>query len=273
MFKVGARPEGVDWDKFNKTASNIQTLKSRLTDEAALALASEVLNRVNLRFSSQKTKIKQTPPIKEIETLATALIADCPEKGQIFVSDLYNSGVQIEDIYVCYLAAAARKLGEWWDDDHVSFVDVRIGATRIYAILQTLDQMVIPKHLVNQRSAMFASIPDELHTLGVSMACDLFKQKGWEVDLFIGLTHDELIAEIDHTKLPIICLSAGGSHSIDILAKLILSIRIHRPDLYIFVSGKIVEEVDDLLNIIEPDGIASDIDTALEVMESFYAKA
>lgn len=273
MFRVGAQPEGVDWDKFNKTASNIETLKSRLTDEAALALASEVLNRVNLRFLSQKSRVKQQPLVQDIEALATALIAESPDEGQLFVSRLYDSGVKIEDIYVGYLAAAAQKLGEWWDDDRVSFVDVRIGATRIYAILQTLDQMVIPKHLVDQRSAMFASIPDELHTLGVSMACDLFKQKGWDVDLFIGLTHDELIAEIDHTKLPIICLSSGGSHSIDILAKLVLAIRIHRPDLYIFVSGKIVEEVEDLLQIIEPDGVASDIDTALEVMESFYAKA
>ena len=273
MSRVGGQPEGVDWDKFNKTASNIETLKSRLTDEAALALASEVLNRVNLRFSSQKAKLKQQPPAQEIEAHASALIADSPDKGQLYVSRLYDAGVKIEDIYVCYLEAAAQKLGEWWDNDHVSFVDVRIGATRIYAILQTLDQMVIPKHLVDERSAMFASIPDELHTLGVTMASDLFRQKGWDVDLFIGLSHDELIAEIDHTKLPIICLSAGGRHSIDILAKLILAIRIHRSDLYIFVSGKIVEEVDDLLQIIEPDGIASDIDTALEVMESFYTKS
>ena len=272
MSRVVLQPEGVDWNKFNKTASNIQTLKSRLTDEAAFALASEVLNRVNIRFSSQKSKIKHQAPEEEIEALASALIAESTDDGQLFVSNLCGSGISIEDIYVCYLAAAAQKLGEWWDDDHVSFVDVRIGATRIYAILQTLDQLVVPKHLVDQRSAMFASIPDELHTLGVSMACDLFKQKGWDIDLFIGLSHDELIAEIDHTKLPIICLSAGGSHSIDILAKLILAIRIHRPDLYIFVSGKIVEEVDDLLQIIEPDGVASDIDTALEVMESFYAK-
>lgn len=272
MSKVETQPEGVDWEKFSKTAANIQALKSRLNEEAAFELAKEVLNRVNVRFSLQQKELKHKPSDQEIVALSKALISESDDAGQLFVSKLYSSGTRIEDIYLSYLAAASRKLGEWWDNDHVSFVDVRIGASRIYAILHILDQTVTPKYLVNKRSAMFASIPNELHTLGVSMASDIFKQKGWEIDLFVGLSHDELIAEVDNTDQPIIFLSAGGNHSIDVLAKLILAIRIHRPDLYIFVSGKIVEEMDDLLQIIEPDGIASDIDTALDVMESIYHK-
>lgn len=272
MSKVFLQPEGVDWAEYNKTAINIQNLKSRLSEDAAAALANEVLSQVNARFLTQTSNIKFEPSSEQIDDLARALMNESADAGELFISNLYKSGINIEDIYLVYLANAARRLGEWWDNDTVSFIDVRIGASRIYAILHTLDKLVTPKYLSEERTAFFASIPDELHTLGVNMAADIFKQNGWKIDLFVGLSHDELIAEVDKTKQSIICLSAGGSHSIDVMAKLVLAIRIQRPELQIVICGNIVEEMDDLISVIEPDGVASDIETGLSVMENLLSK-
>ena len=40
--------------------------------------------------------------------------------------------------YLEYLALAARKLGKWWEEDRVSFLDVTLGTGRIYAIIRAV---------------------------------------------------------------------------------------------------------------------------------------
>lgn len=43
------------------------------------------------------------------------------------------------------------------------------------------------------RSALFATVPGETHTLGITMAADLFWDHGRRIDLRTGLDHDALI--------------------------------------------------------------------------------
>jgi len=272
MMKKVYSADSLDWGECEKTASGIKSLKSRLPEDTARTLANEVLYRVTHRFMSkmERTEQLELPSDTEINTLASALVASDLNAGKTFVVNLYDAGVKVDDIYLAYLAEAARKLGDWWDEDRLSFVEVTMGTSRIYSVLRMLDKLSGHKPNLEDKSAIFATVPGDTHTLGITMACDIFQRQGWDIELLVGLGHDELIARIDKTDKVIIGVSAGGEHSVAALAKLILAIRIHRPEVLILLSGAIVAEAENILASIEPDAIAQDIDNAMTIMEEFW---
>jgi len=272
MIKNIYSADSLDWGECEKTASGIKSFKSRLPEDAARTLANEVLNRVTRRFMSNADLAKgfESPSDKDIDALAQALIASDLNAGKTLVANLYDVGVKVDNIYLDYLAAAAQRLGDWWDEDRLSFVEVTMGTSRIYSILRMLDKLSGHKPNMADKSAVFATVPGDTHTLGITMACDIFQRQGWDIELLIGLEHDDLIARIDKTDKVIIGVSAGGEHVLAKLAKLILAIRIHRPEVLILVSGAIVAEAGDILSSIEPDAVAEDIDNAMTIMEEFW---
>ena len=54
------------------------------------------------------------------------------------------------------------------------------------------------------------------------------------------------------------------------LSRLIVALRINRPDAMIFVSGHIVEEAADAIELIGIDGLASDIHAAKVLMNQLW---
>ena len=90
-------------------------------------------------------------------------------------------------------------LGTWWEEDRVSFVEVTVGTSRMYAIMRALRrQMPLASH-IHSKSAIFASVPGETHVLGVRMAADLLRKEGWDIELKIGRTHEELVVEMTNS--------------------------------------------------------------------------
>jgi methanogenic corrinoid protein MtbC1 len=76
-----------------------------------------------------------------------------------------------------------------------------------------LRKMTITGHPVTppqDLTVIFASVPGDQHTLGIRMAADLFRNDGWEIVLKIGLSQDELIADIRKRPRCIVGLSIGG---------------------------------------------------------------
>ncbi|MEL7116153.1 MAG: cobalamin-dependent protein, partial [Pseudomonadota bacterium] len=206
----------------------------------------------------------------EVEKLAKALVGSDPDAGFLMIEDMRDAGTSLEDIYLVYLAAAAQRLGDWWQTSQVSFAQVTIGTSRIYGILRGLDDIRRTAQRRADRSAVFATVPGETHTLGISMAADLFRNRGWKIDLLLGLSHDELLEKVEHTSHLIIGLSASSEQVLAALARLVVAIRIHRPDMRIFISGSAVEHCGDIVEAMSPDGMASDFETAVKIMEELW---
>jgi methanogenic corrinoid protein MtbC1 len=113
-----------------------------------------------------------------------------------------------------------------------------------------------------QKTAVFASVPDETHTLGVTMAADLFRDDGWDVSLRTGLSQDALIEEIEKLDCKLIGLSVSGEHSLRSLSKLVVALHIRLPATPILVAGQSIKEVAPLIDLIGIDGVASTIEDA-----------
>lgn len=256
--------ELVEVDLYQQSFLDIRQLKQSLPEATVVSLAREVLRR----FSEQSATPVFEPD--EVERLSIALIDADPDKAAQFIENQYDRGIKVQDFYLRLLSPAARMLGEWWDDDKVSFTQVTIGTGRIYAIMRSLRIRFEQTDLPVAKTAFFASVPDETHLLGVKMAADLFRQRGWQIDVEVGLDHDSLIARIISSRHRLIGVSAGGLHALPTLARLILALRVSVPGVRILVSGNIVAEATDSLRLMQPDAMTEDFDEAFAALERLW---
>lgn len=270
--KMEANTSPEEWfrpEVFEKTYQEITTLKARLPEDAVVSLASEVIRRVSSRAQVLGVQVLE-PSTEQIEHLARALISKDEGRGAQLVLDARAAGMGIEIVYLRYLAGAARLLGEWWDNSRVNLVEVAIGTSRIYSIMRASNHLFYTKGTYSRKSAVFASSPKETHTLGIRMAADLFRKDGWDIDLMIGRSHDELVEDIEQSHHYLIGLSSAGRHSSAELARLIIALRISKPTAYIMVSGQIVNDAEDIVSVLDADGAANDFETAKAIMDDFW---
>jgi methanogenic corrinoid protein MtbC1 len=270
---AGSKPLGLSnaLDSYLRSDMNVRSLKSRLSVPEVENIVKEVLTRVRADRMRNEASIDM-PSRKKVERLCHSLISEDGEEGRRFIEDVYNDGASLGAIYLNYLAEAAVVLGEWWETDDVSFYEVAIGTSRIYAIIRGLSHLFVPTKPVEVKSAVFASIPGETHDLGVRMAADLFGQEGWNIHLLVGKTHDELVSEISDTDCSIIGLSAAGAHSAAALARLIIALRISNPQAAIVLSGQITNETRDFISHLDVDGVAPDVPSALALFERLSSR-
>lgn len=269
MSDSGQRLASFDVDFYLNSHSNALRLKQQLPEDALDGIVLEVLNRVRSHRFAHLTTV-DTPSRLKIERLCYALISEDPAEGARFITDAQEEGASLEAIYLNYLAEASRMLGEWWDDDHVSFAEVMIGTSRVYSIIRSLSHLFIPDHLVDAKSAVFASVPEETHTLGIRMAADLFNKQGWDIRLLIGKSHEQLLDEVSEQPGRIIGLSAGGRHAAAPLTRLIMALRLNTPGAAIFLSGQITRAAPDLVELMDLDGVATDVETARKLMDRLW---
>ena len=259
-------PVGLDRQKLAIAYTEIAEIRRSLPDEAVTALAQEVVRRVaeNLLAPEQPVAL---PTSAEVDTLCEALLSADDAAAITVIERAQRNGVSYDALCQCYLAEASRRLGSWWDDDKVSFYRVTLAAGRIYAILRVLRlqrEVVLPDL---RRSAIFVSVPGENHTLGITMAADMARDHGWDVELLVGHSHDELARVLTQRVTPVIGLSASTKHSLPALVKLIVALRISNPCTKIMICGQIAILNLNLDGITGADAIATDFDSALAAME------
>ena len=245
-----------------------------LPEAAVRALAREVIGRLD-RIKPNYVKIDAAPSITQITELCEALLSSDNDAGHRLAMAARANGMPIETLHLGYIAEAARMLGTRWENDEASVSQVIIGAGRIYGILRTLREMFVSVRLQrpDRYRAVFASTPGETHTLGVTMAADHLRCKGWQVDIKSGLAHDALVKAISNDDYPVIGLSASTPMMIFPLARLIVALRVTNPAAWIMVGGLIVQEEQHIQSLVDADGVVLDIQSAEAQMEAHMAGA
>lgn len=251
-------------DHYYKSHRQLQKLKSLLPADAVEDLAGEVIRRLSERHAAHPADL---PSSDQIDHLCFALLAEDHEAGATFIADARTAGASIDAIYLQYLSPAARKLGDWWEDSLVSFTDVTLATSRMYAIMNALRHEMPRRTSSVPKSAIFASVPGDDHTLGVRMAADLFRKEGWDIILKTDEDHDSLVSYIAETDVPIVGFSAGGRHSLQALSRLVVAVRIKKPRNLLLVGGHIVEEAPSAIRLLGVDGVLADIETARVLMD------
>jgi hypothetical protein len=84
------------------------------------------------------------------------------------------------------LSAAARRLGEMWQRDELSFFEVSIAVSLIFRLNHDHAQRHVPiAREPDLRQAVFATLPGQAHNLGLVLAAEAFRQADWQVTLLL----------------------------------------------------------------------------------------
>jgi methanogenic corrinoid protein MtbC1 len=167
----------------------------------------------------------------------------------------------MDSIYVDLLVPAARRLGEYWDDDRISFTDVTIGLGRLQQVVRALGWNT-PSHGDNDhmpRSAFFAPGPGEQHTFGLFIVEDFFRRSGWRTWIETAPTPDELADTVRCHWFDVFGMSASGAGHLDQLAANIRRVRAasRNPDIFVLVGGRLFIDCPEMVARVGADATAA----------------
>lgn len=264
----------IDFDEafFQSAQDRAAALEAHLSEPALERLAREVVRRLTSRAARDMDSVDaEHPTDTDIHVLCEALLHADPSVARGMVQRLQARHLNLEVLYGRYLAPAAERLGAMWDHNRISFGEVTLGVSRIFELVHKLRAALPPPKITKEDQVLFASVPGETHSLGVEMAAELFRQKGWDVEVLVGASHGEILDRIERTRFLVLGLSSGGRRTAEALAVLIHAVRAVDPDIYIIVSGVIVKEAPELVSLVQPDSAVSTVEEALATMDLLTA--
>jgi MerR family transcriptional regulator, light-induced transcriptional regulator len=236
--------------------------------DAVQALAREVITRLE-RSKARSGLDDQAIELQAIVELCDALLSSDEAAAEQLVMAAAARGMPADTLHLSYIAQAARMMGDRWDDDSATSAEVIIGATRIYAIMRRLRGIFVSAQAQrpDKFRAVFAAAPGETHTIGLTMAADHLRRRGWQIDVKLAMSHEDLVDQIGHDPYPIIGLSASTPAMIFPLARLIVALRVSNPGAWITIGGHIVDDEPDIVRLIDADARVVTMDDAVAQME------
>jgi MerR family transcriptional regulator, light-induced transcriptional regulator len=206
---MGLRKTALDLDVFARAASRFARKRQVLDTDAIHAVSREIVERLSRSRAVGLDAETVAVDAAEIEAFCDALMQASPSAALEFIDERRAQGLTRQGVYFGFIGAAARYLGEGWEDDRLSFIEVTIATGHLYALMRALraEAQVDQAPQDIGRSAMFATVPGEDHGIGITVAAGLFREAGWDIDLHIGANMPALIARIEATLPSIIGLS------------------------------------------------------------------
>jgi hypothetical protein len=125
---------------------------------------------------------------------------------------------------------SGRGLGEDWDRNRLSFAEMTIGTGHFVALMRAL-RVEEPLQRV-----LFAALPGEGHDIGITIAADLLRDAGRQIDPLVALGHDGLIAHVERSRPSIIGRSLSTEGRLGARVRPVVALRIVTPHVLIGVA-------------------------------------
>ena len=264
MAKTPMNEKTFDRVEYEKAEEQFRLVKKELPEQAVVEVAREVVRRLAFRMP-RSARSSSLPTSTEIERLCDALLSHDNSAADRIILEAREDGVEVETIYLGYVAAAARRLGDLWNADKITFVDVTLASGKLFRIIRGLRHVIAPSIVENrhERPALFALVPGETQTLGIEIATDIFRRNGWDIDMMVGVDHDTLLDQAEMRNYRAIVLVANSDALITRLTRLVLALRISHPLARVVVAGNIVDHHPDIGTLVGADDVIKDIEHAV----------
>lgn len=224
-------------------------------------------SQIGQKRSSQKTKV--TLSSVAVLDFVNQAVHDDPDAAIDHVRHLMDNGVQFQDVLLELMAPAARLLGERWDNDKMSFVEVALGIARMHRILREFDG--IPSHLWSNtgagRHALLLPTPGEQHTFGLRLVQEFLLREGWSVTNRSCENAEELAKVVSETHFDMVGLSLSGGALIEPFLSAIRTIRRETANrgVKVIVGGHLFVERPDLIETCGSDAYAVDAPATVRI--------
>ncbi|WP_322890667.1 MULTISPECIES: hypothetical protein [unclassified Yoonia] len=270
---MGQRQVSFNTDIFTQTASIFETKRQVLPPVVVENLAKEVVRRIVDSKSRAASFDTATISPDRINAFCDALIRPSPDPALRFIEDRRAEGVTRQGVYLGYITGAAVCLDDGWASDKYSCIDVTYGTGHLYALMRALrvEGPTRPVAFQRNRNALFATVPGDDQGISTTVAADMLREIGWEIDLRTKTEHNALVAHIERTCPHIIVLFLSTMRRLDALIQLIVSTRIVLPNCIIGVAPLETINVDRLGALADIDLVFKDVRTACRELDRLIA--
>lgn len=223
---------------------------------AIMALAGPALSEVARRGAIEaQARENAAQPAPALDAYCEALIGMNDEAAADHLLRLAAFGTTSADIFEHVLPEAARLLGDMWLRDEATFAEVTVGSARIQRAVRQYGPAIARGGA--QRDAgccLLACVDGEDHTIGATMAADLFRREGCSTRIAYTAKGEDLGAILEAAPCDVLGFSIASSGTIPIVRSMIRSLR---SDLIlsmpIVVGGPICSEVGDIARLVGAD--------------------
>lgn len=200
--------------------------KPRPTDgDLVRVIEGEIIPRLLL---TQEARAAAAPSLKSLQSRSDA-VDDFARR--VMTEDLtpllsealgrLESGESLDGICLDLFAASARRLGDWWQDDRVSFTDVTVGLCRLQQLVHELSDRMGPRDAGPDAPAiLMTAVPGEQHVFGLVLMAEVFRRAGWRVTSAPDATTEELLALIASEPFDVVGLSLTDPRFWDLALRL-----------------------------------------------------
>lgn len=261
--------ESLDMGVFVRTAGLFQEKRKALAASSVQDLARDIVRRV----SNMKHVAKDAPAAfvaeESVAGFCDVLMEASSTAALEFIRARQAEGASHQVILYGYLAEGARLLGDRWEADEISFLDVIHGTGHLYALLRAVQTTSESRRFEGSsgRQALFAVVPGETHAFGARLAAETFRDAGWSIDLEVGAGHDALVDHVQRTEPNIIGLSLSTEDRLPDLIRLVVALRLVRPASIIGVAPALNMADGAIRSVADVDVIFRDARSAVRDLE------
>lgn len=219
--------------------------------------------------ASEKITLRQVA----VNDFVAQTMIDDPDAAVDYVRHLLTSGVTFQDVLLDLLAPAARILGERWEQDSASFVEVALGMARMHRILREFDG--VPAHLWSTagdgRHVLLLPTPGEQHTFGLRLVQEFLLRESWTVTNHYADDLEELSKVLRSDHFDVVGISLSGETLIQPFLSAIQVVRkkSKNPRVKIIVGGHLFAERTELIESCGADGYAADAPSTVVIVNGW----
>lgn len=185
------------------------------------------------------------------------------------LNEMRKARVSVAALADIYIPIAARRMGEAWHEDEMSWLEVSIGVGRLQSLLREIgtawaaDQAGDAGH-----GTILMIIPDrEQHTLGPMVAMGQMRRYGVSVCLRIAPSAEELRGLITSRAFDGVMISVATIDKLESVRKTVKFLKtLTTKRLPVIVGGAVMYKIEDAATCTGADFSSNDIGAALEVI-------
>lgn len=213
---------------------------------------------------------RQANTAKLSEGLLGALITGALNRDEAMLQRaldaIINHGIAREDIVDLYVPEAARRLGDAWCSDGLSFAEVTIGSARLQRMVRDYSPRPSEQDAKRRNGSMLVVVRDnEYHTLGAMVAASQLRRSGVSVTLMLCRPDQDVLDAIRSTHYDATLFSVGAAEKVAGFHEFVAKSRdVAKGPMKIGMGGAIGYLGDEALGLAGVDFVSTDAREALK---------
>ncbi len=209
------RPPGLPQQAFGGREHNLPIVgHADWRRELRKTILSRVVPRLSEIGKDAAAPAETAAPLTDAQVAAFSdMVLAAAVPGLIkYIDALRAEGLSIEAVMLQLMAPAARRLGDLWLEDRLSFLDVTAGLGRLQGVMRALGPDFdgdVPGQ-IHGKKILLAPASGEQHIFGLSVVAAFFRRAGWEVTFEPRIAFADLLILVRAERFTAIGLSVAN---------------------------------------------------------------